>query len=108
MYVYKAKLDRVVDGDTVDANIDLGFDISINKRIRLAGIDTPETRTRNKEEKIKGLEKATHQKNYKEKDLLNLYKRFQFNINQLINAQDSYQLLPSYKGRALLYQKLLL
>jgi micrococcal nuclease len=55
MYVYKAKLDRVVDGDTVDANIDLGFDISINKRIRLAGIDTPETRTRNKEEKIKGL-----------------------------------------------------
>ena len=55
MYVYKAKLDRVVDGDTVDANIDLGFDISINKRIRLAGIDTPETRTRNKEEKVKGL-----------------------------------------------------
>ena len=60
------------------------------------------------EEKVKIVEKATHQKNYKEKDLLNLYKRFQFNINQLINAQDSYQLLPSYKGRALLYQKLLL
>jgi len=55
MYVYKAKLDRVVDGDTVDASIDLGFDISIQKRIRLAGIDTPETRTRNKEEKVKGL-----------------------------------------------------
>ena len=55
MYTYKAKLDRVVDGDTVDANIDLGFDISIHKRIRLAGIDTPETRTRDKEEKTKGL-----------------------------------------------------
>ena len=55
MYTYKAKLDRVVDGDTVDANIDLGFDISIHKRIRLAGIDTPETRTKDKEEKTKGL-----------------------------------------------------
>ncbi len=55
MYTYKAKLDRVVDGDTVDANIDLGFDISIHKRIRLAGIDTPETRTRDKEEKARGL-----------------------------------------------------
>tara|TARA_B100001540_G_scaffold298822_1_gene302683 strand:+ start:601 stop:2340 length:1740 start_codon:yes stop_codon:yes gene_type:complete len=60
------------------------------------------------EEKIKVVEKATHQKNYKEKDLLNLYKRFQFNINQLINAQNNYELLPSYEGRALLYQKLLL
>ena len=38
MYTYKAKLDRVVDGDTVDAYIDLGFDISVHKRIRLAGI----------------------------------------------------------------------
>ena len=46
MYTYKAKLDRVVDGDTIDANIDLGFDITIHKRIRLAGIDTPESRTR--------------------------------------------------------------
>ena len=56
MYVYKAKLDRVVDGDTVDANIDLGFDISINKRIRLAGIDTPETRTKDYEEKKLGVD----------------------------------------------------
>ena len=55
MYTYKAKLDRVVDGDTVDANIDLGFDITIHKRIRLAGIDTPESRTRNLEEKKRGL-----------------------------------------------------
>ena len=56
MYTYKAKLDRVVDGDTIDANIDLGFDISIHKRIRLAGIDTPESRTRDLEEKARGLE----------------------------------------------------
>ena len=58
--------------------------------------------------KIKLIEKATHEKNYKEKDLLNLYKRFQFGIDQLLNAQDSYKLLPSYEGRALIYQKLLL
>lgn len=55
MYTYKAKLDRIIDGDTVDANIDLGFDITIHKRIRLAGIDTPESRTRDLEEKKKGL-----------------------------------------------------
>tara|TARA_R110002012_G_scaffold151986_1_gene311942 strand:- start:580 stop:927 length:348 start_codon:yes stop_codon:yes gene_type:complete len=55
MYTYKAKLDRVVDGDTVDAHIDLGFDITIHKRIRLAGIDTPESRTRDLEEKARGL-----------------------------------------------------
>ena len=55
MYVYKAKLDRVVDGDTIDANINLGFDITIHKRIRLTGIDTPESRTRDLEEKKRGL-----------------------------------------------------
>ena len=55
MYTYKAKLDRVVDGDTVDAHINLGFDITIHKRIRLAGIDTPESRTRDLEEKARGL-----------------------------------------------------
>ena len=55
MYTYKAKLDRVVDGDTIDAHIDLGFDITIHKRIRLAGIDSPESRTRDLEEKAKGL-----------------------------------------------------
>ncbi len=55
MYTYKAKLDRVVDGDTIDVNIDLGFDISVHKRVRLAGINAPESRTRNLEEKKKGL-----------------------------------------------------
>ena len=55
MYTYKIKLDRVIDGDTIDAEIDLGFDVSIKKRIRFMGINTPESRTRDLEEKAKGL-----------------------------------------------------
>tara|TARA_R100000234_G_scaffold119402_1_gene102224 strand:- start:907 stop:1323 length:417 start_codon:yes stop_codon:yes gene_type:complete len=55
MYTYKAKLDRVIDGDTIDVHIDLGFDITVHKRVRLAGIDTPESRTRDLEEKKLGL-----------------------------------------------------
>ena len=54
MYEYNAKLDRVVDGDTVDAMIDLGFDTWVHKRIRLEGIDAPETRTRDLDEKAQG------------------------------------------------------
>ena len=59
-------------------------------------------------EKIKFIEKATNDKNYKEEELFELYKRFQFNINQLLNVKDSYKLLPTFEGRALLYQRLLL
>jgi micrococcal nuclease len=55
MYRYKARLVRVVDGDTLDAMIDLGFSTWVKKRIRLAGIDAYESRTRNKVEKKKGL-----------------------------------------------------
>ena len=55
MYKYNAKLIRVIDGDTVDAMIDLGFDVWVKKRIRLYGIDTPETRTKDLEEKKAGL-----------------------------------------------------
>ena len=54
-YEYKAKLVRVVDGDTCDALIDLGFDTWVKKRIRFKGVDTWECRTRDKEEKVKGL-----------------------------------------------------
>ena len=54
-YVYKAKLVKVVDGDTVDALIDVGFAIWFKKRIRFKGIDTWESRTRNLEEKALGL-----------------------------------------------------
>ena len=52
---YSCKLDRVVDGDTCDALIDLGFDTFVKKRIRFYGVDTWESITRNKEEKVKGL-----------------------------------------------------
>ena len=55
MYTYNAKCTRVVDGDTIDAEIDLGFDIKVTKRIRLGGINAPESRTRNKVEKKLGL-----------------------------------------------------
>mgnify|MGYP003147656165 FL=1 len=54
-YIYRAKLQRVVDGDTIDALIDVGFDIWVKKRIRYKGIDTWESRTRDLDEKKKGL-----------------------------------------------------
>ena len=59
-------------------------------------------------EKISLLEKATHNKNYSEKDLFKIYKRFQFNINQLLNAEQAYKSLLNIEARALIYQKILL
>jgi micrococcal nuclease len=57
MYEYRVKqVLKVVDGDTIDVVIDLGFDISFTSRVRLAGIDTPESRTTDAREKILGLE----------------------------------------------------
>ncbi len=56
-YIYRIReIHKVVDGDTIDADIDLGFDISLTKRIRLAGVDTPESRTTDAKEKALGLE----------------------------------------------------
>ena len=55
MYEYNATIRRVVDGDTVDVTLDLGFNILYNSRIRLLGIDAPESRTRDLEEKVRGL-----------------------------------------------------
>ena len=56
-YIYRIRsVHKVVDGDTIDADIDLGFDISLTKRIRLAGVDTPESRTTDANEKKLGLE----------------------------------------------------
>ena len=56
MYEYKCKILRVVDGDTVDVDIDLGFGIWLHKeRVRIMGIDTPESRTSDKVEKVFGL-----------------------------------------------------
>lgn len=57
MYRYKVDVTRIVDGDTVDVDIDLGFGMTYKKqRVRLMGIDTPESRTRNLEEKFYGLQ----------------------------------------------------
>ena len=50
------KINRVVDGDTIDVTIDLGFDLYKKERVRVAGVDTPEKRTRNKEEKALGID----------------------------------------------------
>ena len=56
MYEYKCKILRVVDGDTVDIDIDLGFGVWLHKeRVRMMGIDTPESRTRDETEKAFGL-----------------------------------------------------
>jgi micrococcal nuclease len=60
---YVKKVTKVVDGDTIDVEIDLGFDISFSSRVRLAGIDTPESRTTDKMEKALGLEAKSYLKN---------------------------------------------
>ena len=65
MYEYKAKILRVVDGDTVDVDIDLGFGVWMHKeRVRMMGIDTPESRTRDLVEKQFGLASKEYVKSY--------------------------------------------
>lgn len=59
---YVKKVTKIVDGDTIDVEIDLGFDISFSSRVRLAGIDTPESRTKDKMEKSLGLEAKAYLK----------------------------------------------
>ena len=72
IYCYKiSKVIKVVDGDTIDALIDLGFDTHVKKRIRLSGINAPESRTRNLEEKKLGLAaKARLKELCKDKNLI--------------------------------------
>jgi micrococcal nuclease len=59
---YVRKVENVVDGDTIDVLIDLGFDILFQSRVRLAGIDTPESRTKDLKEKALGLESKEYLK----------------------------------------------
>lgn len=59
---YVKKVENIVDGDTIDVVIDLGFDIMFASRVRLAGIDTPESRTTDKNEKVLGLESKEYLK----------------------------------------------
>ena len=71
MYDYKAKVNRVVDGDTVDVDIDLGFGIWLHsERVRIMGIDTPESRTSDKEEKVFGLASKARLKELLSKDVV--------------------------------------
>lgn len=58
LYHYKFEVTRIVDGDTVDGNVDLGFNIKMHKRVRLFGIDAPENRTLDLEEKARGIAAA--------------------------------------------------
>ena len=59
-------------------------------------------------DELRLLERATHEGVFQESELLDTYKKFQFNLTQLLNAREAYKLLPDYEGRALLYQRLLL
>jgi micrococcal nuclease len=81
MYEYNCKISRVVDGDTVDVDIDLGFDTwRCGERIRLYGVDTPECRTRDAEEKAAGL----------------LAKKF---VEQMLHVGGTYKLETREKGK---------
>ena len=81
MYEYKCKVKRVVDGDTMDVILDLGFDVHHAVRVRLAGIDTPECRTRDLDEKARGklakkfLENWLSQEQVQEKKSIKTFKK---------------------------------
>ena len=84
MYIYSAKCLRVVDGDTLDAQVDLGFDTFKKIRIRLVGINTPESRTRDLEEKERGLAAKARVKELLRKIKINLY----YILKVLVNLED--------------------
>lgn len=63
LYYYNAVVERVVDGDTIDVTIDLGFNIWVKERLRLYGLNTPETRTKDLEEKERGLKAKKYVEN---------------------------------------------
>ncbi len=63
LYYYNATVDKVVDGDTIDVTIDLGFNVWIKERLRLYGLNTPETRTKDLEEKERGLKAKKYVEN---------------------------------------------
>ena len=77
---YEAELIKVLDGDTIDCYIDLGFDLKVKKRIRYMGIDTWESRTRDLDEKKKVLQQKQETKNYSKRGSSNLYHLGQVNL----------------------------
>ena len=86
MYEYNAVVTRVIDGDTIDVVVDLGFRVDHRTRVRLFGIDTPETRTRDLEEKARGFKAKAR--------LIELLERNQYQITLVSNEWGKY-------GRAL-------
>ena len=109
MYEYRATVIKVVDGDTVDVDIDLGFGIVLSdERVRIAGIDTPESRTRDKEEKKFGLAAKARVKqllgktcvlktqiNKNGEDMKGKFGRILGDFNVYDSATDSWKLLTS-------------
>ena len=86
------EINRVVDGDTIDVTIDLGFDLYKKERVRIAGVDTPEKRTRNLEEKVLGL------------DATNWMKK---NLEDTINGDDELTIRTELQGGVGKYGRLL-
>ena len=86
MYTYEIKLDRVIDGDTIDAYIDLGFDVSVKKRIIFMGINTPESRTRDLELANAKLDRANEELQSRQDLIAKLYS----NISSLRFSSDKH------------------
>ena len=109
MYEYRATIVKIIDGDTVDVDIDLGFGIVLSdERVRIAGIDTPESRTRDKEEKKFGLAAKARVKqllgktcvlktqiNKNGEDMKGKFGRILGDFNVYDSATDSWKLLTS-------------
>ena len=109
MYEYRATIIKIVDGDTVDVDIDLGFNVVLkDERVRIAGIDTPESRTRDLEEKKFGLAAKARVKqllgkncvlqtqiNKNGEDMKGKFGRILGDFNVYDSATDSWKLLTS-------------
>ena len=90
MYEYRCKVIKVIDGDTVDVDIDLGFDIIIKgERVRIMGIDTPESRTRDKVEKKYGLKSKKFLQDQLKKAKSITIRTYKFNFEK-VRSRGSY------------------
>ena len=102
---------HLVPGDNIDFNFQPNETTSNNIWKYLSSLnllESIESIDLEDQNKISIIEKATHEGNYNERELYDLYKRFQFNINQLLTVTDSYKLLSNIEARALIYQGILI
>ena len=96
MYEYKVIIDRWVDGDTVDVDIDLGFDVVLKKqRVRLHGIDAWESRTRDLEEKEKGLPRSSVRTSVRKVNPQFLKQRLMMQVVSMVESLERFGLLVS-------------